>query len=395
MSEENSQIEKKNTDNNPEGKSNCPVCGYYVGSGSTCVRCGARVGKRISIRIIKKMAIICSVVGLILLWIAAYNKKPPRINIGDITETMNNALVEVEGEVKEVEYQEEKNSFNMTIDDGTGKLSARAINDLKNFRSFHKGNMPGLKDKVNLVGTLNISQTWGVSMFLSIPDRMELVEDYEIKEEEIRNISSADKGEIYWIEADIKKYVKDTPREGLVLHKITLSDGTGDIEMVFYESTFEGLPEKIKRGLTKEGTPFKMKVRADEYRGTPQLELVNPRGRSENIQLLDDSAVEVPEKVDLSSLEEVKASEISSLDKGKKYLITAKVDQVSLGVVGAYLELSNSEMPVFISYDQREKIENFSDLESGKASVTAPVKVSEVDGEIQLELLDTSEFNIK
>ncbi len=395
MSKKNTQIKEQNPENSSEGISNCPVCGYYVGSGATCVRCGSRIEKRISINLIKKLAIICSIVGLILLWVAAYMKKPPRVNIGNITETMNNALVEIEGEVREVEYQEDRNSFSMTIDDGTGQINARAVNDLDNFRRYHGDDMPDLRDVVNVIGTLNVSQTWGVSMFLSIPDRMRLVENYEIKEQPIISITPADKGEIYWVEADVEYYSKDSPREGLILHRIAFNDGSGSIEMVLFDGQFKALPDKIKQAITQEGAPFRMKVRAGEFRGDPQIDLVDPSGRPENIQLLDETAVTIVEKVDVDSLDEIPSSEISLLDEGKKYIVLADVKRVSLGIEGAYLELSDSEFPMFVSYDQREQIEDFSDLDSGQEKIKAPVKVTEVDGDIQLNLLEASEFNIQ
>lgn len=267
---------------NNDGESNCPACGYFAGVEGTCVRCGARVDKNIAIRLVRKIAIIGSVVGIVLLWFAAYLKVPPVINIGDISEPMNNALVEIVGDVVRVDYVEGDNTFRMTVSDGTGQIRLNAINRLRAFREVHGENMPQLRDKVSVIGTLNISQAWGNSMFLSIPDRMKVLEKFTIEERDIGSITARNEGDTLWISGRVHSYQEIPTRTGGILRRITLSDGTGYIDFPLFDSQFEALSTDVQSALMRSGTELRIQANVGVFRDQPQLELVDP----ENPELL-------------------------------------------------------------------------------------------------------------
>ncbi len=254
----------------------CPVCEYYAGVTGTCVRCGARINKSISVRAARKIAIAGSVAGIALLWIAAYLKVPPHINIGDISEPMNNALVRVEGLVTRIDYSEEDNSFRMTLNDGTGQIRINAINRLRAFRRVHGEKMPRLRDRLAVTGVLSISQAWGNSMFLSIPDRMEILARDAVEDKDIGEITLADEGSTYWITARVQSYREFTTRSGGLIHMVRLSDGTGSIDMPLFETQYESLPEDTGNRIRLRGTEVRVMANIGSYRDEPQLEPADP-----------------------------------------------------------------------------------------------------------------------
>ncbi|NLB34910.1 MAG: hypothetical protein GX817_03710 [Elusimicrobia bacterium] len=263
-------------DSEKKGESTCPACGYFAGVEATCVRCGARVEKNIAVRTVRIIAVIGSIVGIILLWIAAYMKIPPVIAIGEISEPMNNALVEIIGNVARIDYVENDNTFRMTISDGTGQIRLNAINRLRAFREVHGDNMPEHMDKVSVIGTLNISQAWGNSMFLSIPDRLKVLEKFTLQEVAIADLKTEDEGKHFLIDAKIHAYREIPTRSGGILRSITLSDGTGYIDLPLFDSQFDALSSTVQSALVKKGTGIRLQAKVGVFRDQPQLELVEP-----------------------------------------------------------------------------------------------------------------------
>lgn len=255
-------------------RSNCPICGYFTGTVSICPRCGAEINRRIAIKAVRRIAVFGSVIGIVLLWYTAYLKQPAQVKIGDIKETMNNALVVIEGEVTHIRFDEKKNTLKMTVNDGTGNIKLNAFNKLKKFRDELGENMPVLKDRVRITGSLNISLGWGVTMFLSIPSRVEIVEKYTVIEKPVGEITKSDVGELLWIEVEMIDYEKFTTRKGFVLHKFLLADRSGEIEMVLYDNDFKSLAENVRSEITQKWNKFKIQVEVTLYRGNPQVRIV-------------------------------------------------------------------------------------------------------------------------
>ncbi|MDA3792733.1 MAG: hypothetical protein PF545_03625 [Elusimicrobia bacterium] len=388
---------KENSKENNGDGGICPICGYFVGLAPTCTRCGARVEKRIAITVARRIAIFGSILGLILLWYAAILKEPEAIKIGDISATMNNALVEVEGRVTSININEEKNSLKLSISDGTGDgLNVNAINKLNKFREALGEDIPAIKDTVRVVGALNVSQSWGSSMFLSLPSRLKLVEKYTIKDRNIGDITSNDEGDLYRITVAVKEYEKLTTNSGYVLNKFVLGDNTGDIEMVLFSTDFESLAKEVRYVITKPGSRFRMLVDVSTYRDEPQVKISDP-SNPDNIEILSSAGGKMPEDIpeDIpEDLKEREASKLSSADIGNAYKVSARVKEVGLGGEGVYLTLDGTDIQIFISYSQQEKINNFDKLNDG-GEIQAPMKLVSSDYGPELRLTDVNSAVVK
>lgn len=253
----------------------CPTCGYYAGASLTCIRCGARVEKRISIRLIKWISLGGAVVGIVLLWLAANAKAPGKVNVADIDEMMNGALVEVDGHVTEYTEDADKNSLRLKVDDGSGEITVSAFNKLAQFKKELGDKMPKLGDEVSVVGTINQTQKFGVSLFLSISERLRLVKRVEVKEMKIGEISSKDVGQIANLKARVSAYESKATKNGGVLHHLVLSDGTGEIDMTIFDNLFTQLPPTTQKLLTEGTHDLEMTVKISAYRQKMQVSLLD------------------------------------------------------------------------------------------------------------------------
>jgi len=251
----------------------CPTCGFFVGPALTCVRCGARTGKRLSVNIIRWGSIVCSIIGLAILWLAAAAKEPDLIKIGDINEMMNGALIKVEGTLTEVKDNEEKNMLRLTVEDETGKITIMAFNKLHEFRNAWGENNPGAGDKLSVAGQVSISKQYGATIFLAVSERLIVVEKFEPDEIEIGELSLDDVDGIYRLSCDVANYEEYTTRNGNILHKFQLDNDGDRIELVVFSGQWSQIDDDTKRLLTRGRYPINIMVKIGEYNGELQATL--------------------------------------------------------------------------------------------------------------------------
>ncbi|PIU48452.1 MAG: hypothetical protein COS94_02065 [Candidatus Hydrogenedentes bacterium CG07_land_8_20_14_0_80_42_17] len=264
--------------NEMPGEGTCPSCGYYLGSALTCIRCGARSKKYIPLRIIKIITLLGSVFGLIFLLFAARAKQPEDVKIGEIDVMMNGALVRVEGTVSLYEEKPDMNAFKLKVDDGTGEIMVNAYNKLDAFYEFFgEKNMPGLGDKIAVVGSINETEKFGVSLSLNLPERLEILKKFSPTRVQLGNISSKSIGDIMLIRASITSMKSRTLKSGSKLYSLMLDDGTGQLEMTLFDAAMQSLkPDMQKKLLSKQGE-FEMLIKIGEYNGNLQANLADPR----------------------------------------------------------------------------------------------------------------------
>ncbi|MEW5692324.1 MAG: OB-fold nucleic acid binding domain-containing protein [Candidatus Hydrogenedentota bacterium] len=387
-----------------EEEGQCPTCGYFVGSLLTCPRCGARPGKRISIRLLKIGSIAGSIIGIILLWLAAYAKNPIQIKVGDIDERMNGALVKIVGRVTSYEENTENNTLRMQVDDGTGEILLNAYNKLAQFKKVLADNMPGIGDKVEVTGQINETQKFGVSMFVSIPERVKLLERFKLKDVDISDITEKDVSEIVRIKASIASYKKQTTRKGTVLHKYVLSDGTGSINMTIFGKEMDGLPQKTQKILLDKKNKLELVVKIGQYREELQVEIMDYN----KIKVLGD-AEEITEEAVKEKEEETitqeqereikkpkKIKNITKSDLKKICYIEAEVSKMDIKEKGKLITLDDGsgEIQVMFWKSLRDEIKGFNKIKEG-AKISGNFKVDEYKGKLQLKLTDYENIKVE
>ena len=259
-----------------EEDSLCPVCGYFVGSLLTCPRCGSRPQNQISIKVIKYTAVIGSIIGIIFLWFAAAAKQPAKIKIADVNEPMNGAYVMIEGKI--VDYREDaaKDTLKIKVDDGTGlPIGINAFKKLKDLKKIFNNNMPGVGDEVEVTGVLNITDKFGVSMFLQIPERLVIKNRFEVKKMNIGDLNKDNVDEIVKVKVHVSKINERETKKGGKMYMMTLKDNTGSISMTMFEGNYEKLSDDVKK-IFSDKAEFETLIKVGEYKGKLQAGIFDP-----------------------------------------------------------------------------------------------------------------------
>ncbi len=240
----------------------CPSCGRFVGPYESCPYCGAHVGGRLSMRVVKAVAIALATVGLIALWWAARHVEVPLLTAAETLGTMNMAYVRLQGAVvRSLSYDPESDYLSFWLDDGTGEVMVSAYRDVTR-ALIAEERLPTLGDNVEVAGTLRIREDF-VSLTLNVPEHLAL-ERPEPLPVRAGTLTSLDEGLRVIVTGEVRETF--TPYEGLTL--ITIRDASGDVPVVVDETltALTGpLPEIIEgQGMVVTGT-------VALYRDEPQL----------------------------------------------------------------------------------------------------------------------------
>lgn len=263
----------------------CSSCGRFIGPYETCPHCGARQAPRLSLRAVKRAAIILSTVGLALLWFVAIRAPLPRISINQATSTMNFAYVEIAGQVvRGPTYNPDSQSLSFTVDDGSGRMRVWAFRDVAE-ELRRRGRVPGLGDRVIVAGTLRARED-DISLTLNVPDHLDVLRP-EAEERTIASITPDDvlrrvrvRGQVWEIRE---------PYSGLTL--ITLRDATGAVDIAV-DSSLQWLTGSLRP--PEIGQSVEVIATVSLYRNTPQL--VPPSVReiapiSETVPIAEERAI--------------------------------------------------------------------------------------------------------
>lgn len=251
----------------------CPSCGKFVGAYERCPYCQAEMKVRLSLKMVRRIAMGGALIGLVLLWFGAMMKQVDQIHVGDINVNHNMATVKLEGRLVSVNIQEANNTFKLALDDGTGRINLSGFDKLERFRKALGDGFPREGDKIEVTGQLNITEKFGAGMFLSSPERLKVLERFEPEQRMLDLVTDEDTGRILIVEAQIIDIRKTRASRNL-----TLRDDSGTMSLTVFDSEFDGLADgAVKSALDKPGSIMKMLVKVDSFRGNLQLRLKNPR----------------------------------------------------------------------------------------------------------------------
>ncbi len=255
------------------GDITCSSCGRFVGALTRCPHCGARVTKRLSVRVTRYAAVVLATVGLGLLYLMAVHKEIPTIKIGEIKPTMNFAYVRVVGRVSSDARMFKQGgrvkSVRFEVDDGTGEIPVTAY-AAQAKELVETKNIPRLGDQVSVAGSLSVSADERILMRLQSPKQL-LIDRTELPVTPISELNeqNAEMGVV------VEGMITDVraPRQGSKAPwSIKLSDGTGEVDVSFWESVYADLPDKAMLG---SGAKVRVRGSLSSYRGSLQLRLAN------------------------------------------------------------------------------------------------------------------------
>ncbi len=87
----------------------CPSCGRNTGSDEICRHCQASIKSRVTLRVVKWVAVGGAIVGLILLWAGIRIQEIPRVQISEIDLQYNLTIPRLEGAVTETKPDTSEN----------------------------------------------------------------------------------------------------------------------------------------------------------------------------------------------------------------------------------------------------------------------------------------------
>lgn len=255
----------------PLDSAQCPSCGFFIGPMLTCPRCGARSQKRIAVRAVRIFCIIGSVVGVALLWVASYMKTPEVMHVKDITELTINAMATIKGTVVSVRENPIKKSLTISIDDGTAPpINMLAFGKLDEMRRL--GRVPRVGDKVEVTGNISVSQQFGPTMMLAVPERLVITE--RVKPTSISDLTADDLNKNVLLQVAVDEYSVRETQYG-PMHNFKVSDNSGSITLAMNDSNFKKLSDEIRAMLTESSQQFEVSVQVGVFRDEVNAKVVD------------------------------------------------------------------------------------------------------------------------
>lgn len=137
----------------------CPACRRFIGPLDTCPYCDCPSGKPLTLRLLRKIAILLAVAGMGMIYAMSAADGIPSIRLSDISSSCNSARVRVtgvlEGKINTREKRGETVFVSFRITDGAVGITAAAYGDCAAGISRNKPG-PGGGGKVTVIGRLSV-----------------------------------------------------------------------------------------------------------------------------------------------------------------------------------------------------------------------------------------------
>jgi DNA/RNA endonuclease YhcR with UshA esterase domain len=249
--------------------SHCPSCGRFVGPYEACPHCGARIGGRLPIRLVKVIAVVLATIGMAILWLAATRSAVPRISIAQAGATTNMAYARIEGwVVRAPTYYPDSGYLAYTLTDESGDEIAISAYRKETDALRAEGRIPALGDRVSVAGTLRVRED-RVGLTINVPQHVEVLRPEAI-DREIGTLTLGD--ELTRVRVRGQVWAVDSPYDGLTI--VTLRDTSGEIDMAIDH----GLEPLTGAFLPlSPGDSVEVLATVSHYRETPQLVPVSPQ----------------------------------------------------------------------------------------------------------------------
>lgn len=249
----------------------CSSCGRFVGALTRCPHCGARVQKRLSIRVCRYAALVLGTVGLGLLYLMTTHREIPLVRIGDIRPSMNFAYVRVVGTVSSdariFKEGDKPRSLRFMVDDGSGEISVTAYRSQAE-TLVSEDRVPRVGDRVEVAGALGMAADDSVVLRLQVPSQL-MVTRSEVPITPLGVLAADQAGESVRVEGTIVDV--SPPRPGSrAPWTVKIRDPTGEGVLTFWEDVYAEIRDKI---LLMKGSPVVARVAVRTYRGDLQLSL--------------------------------------------------------------------------------------------------------------------------
>ncbi len=229
------------------------------------------------------MAVILAVGGLVVLWFTARLAEVPLVQVAELNETMNFALIHVKGEVtadpkvmfvRDAQGQDTDTAriVSFPIRDKTGEITVLAFSSVAQALWKDRGQLlPRLHDKIDVVGSVRIRTQDGITsttLFLQTPRTIQLDRNAPPQVALADAALLLDDTVIRVTGTVVDRF---TPQKGPV--RLTLFDGTTELTVVAWPSIFDQIPDSTKLVGSKVGLRGVVQHYKDKY---AQVQLTQP-----------------------------------------------------------------------------------------------------------------------
>lgn len=349
MTDDKQKVALPGQDQQPD-ESVCSSCGRFVGALTRCPYCGARVAKRLSVRMVRYAALLMGVVGLGLLYLMVRNREVPAIRIADIEPTMNFAYVRIIGSVSSdarvFKEGQRIRSLRFMVDDGSGEISVTAFRSQA--EALVEGNrIPRRGDRVEVMGSLNVTADGEIVMRLQVPDHLKIA-PAEMDVTPLAEVTDALVGENILVEGIIHDVVAPGP-DSKAPWVVTIRDGSGEGQITFWRSIYDEIPNKV---LLARGQRVRARVTVKTYKEKLQLSL----GRGTDLEFPDAAA---PTRLSAGPAatggvgEKVEIGDITADMKGRLVRVRGKVAKITppqLPKAPYEVELEDGDQKIVVVY---------------------------------------------
>lgn len=235
----------------------CPHCGHFVGAASRCTNCGARLERRMGLKVLRISALLVAVFGVFLLHLYARNRELPLVKVADISPAMNFASVRIEGRLEQDARRLRSGSVLYVVNDGSGSIAV--------FAQPTEGRLPLSGQQVSVSGSLSVGA--GNELRLRAHSKGVAItqhgEEVPAGAESPAGVTAALEGEHLVVVGRVAEYSR--PRTGSKApYRIILSDGGGALEVVHW------LPDAPQ---IHEGAKVRVYGTVGLYKGKVQLKV--------------------------------------------------------------------------------------------------------------------------
>lgn len=232
---------------NKDQGTNCPACGHFAGVYENCPRCGTHLPKRTSLKFFKYFSLVLGIGGLFFLYLWVLHRDLPKIQVKNITETMNFAYVEMSGTVtKEPRVYTDENkkveSLSFSFNDGTGEIRAMAYRHNAQ-KLIDQKKLPRKGDYIQMKGQLKVKADQNVNIML------QAAEQFIIKKTQAETVA-LEKIDKQYLNKDVTVQAKiesiRLPREGSKQPVIIeLSSAGKKLPLVMWKNVYSDVEESI------------------------------------------------------------------------------------------------------------------------------------------------------
>ncbi len=308
-----------------ERAADCPTCGAEAEGRLTCPRCGARTQKSIHLDMLFKISGVGIVLGLILLSAATVITAPAKLEIDTIAKIHKNNIssklapegggprqvntafsealksirnkvlytgqistrppengrnqfkitvspAQVTGRVSEVNIEKGSDNFTIELSGGESDLRVRGFGEYSNFKEQLGDRFPPEQfSRVLFVGQLSFDSRYGPSLSVSVPNRFQILEEFEREKRSLVSLTRDDIGNYYVVQGTVVSV--DRPGK---IRVIELKDRGVYLDLAVPDFQFEELPPRLQNYLTSSGQRIEFLAKISQYRGEMQLSLANP-----------------------------------------------------------------------------------------------------------------------